>query len=115
MAGLAHRFEPTERVRLWEERCPCGRPIWLTALSKSRTDDVSIPSAAGGTRAVHAAGHRTPGRRRDRVHPRPGDRPDRQVRRPGRLGTRLLVRLLRAVPTSARTSTAGAADVHLHV
>jgi hypothetical protein len=32
----------------------------------------------------------------------------------GAVGTRLLVRLLRAVPTSAPAPTAGAADVHVH-
>jgi phenylacetate-CoA ligase len=48
------RYEMTDRLRLANEPCPCGRPFRLVESIDGRTDDVLVLSAAaGGTVRVH--------------------------------------------------------------
>ena len=48
------RYELTDRVRLIDGSCACGRPFGLLAGIEGRTDDaLEFPGAAGGTVRVH--------------------------------------------------------------
>jgi len=48
------RYEMTDRLRLADRPCPCGRPFRLVESIEGRTDDVLVLSAAaGGTVGVH--------------------------------------------------------------
>jgi phenylacetate-coenzyme A ligase PaaK-like adenylate-forming protein len=54
------RYEVSDMVSMATERCPCGRPFRLLAGIEGRNDDIlHLPTAAGGTTAVHPLALRT--------------------------------------------------------
>jgi phenylacetate-CoA ligase len=54
------RYEVSDMVAVAADRCPCGRPFRLLAGIEGRNDDILyLPTAAGGTAAVHPLALRT--------------------------------------------------------